>query len=134
MPDVPVAPIVGTVLNAKADGQEALALVGFVGRGEGTDVRLYPDVDFGRWMDIPAADVVTSTPLTTFNPGRLQRTVVWVDARSMLAPIFNPGAPNFAGTFAGSEISTWQLIPATRLVAAEMLDLLPHLAYDPRTT
>jgi hypothetical protein len=111
-----------------------LALVGFVGPGNGTDVRLYPDVDFGRWMDIPAADVVSHTALTTFNPGRLQRTVVWVDATTMLAPVFEQGRPDFTEAFVGSEISTWQLIPSTRLVAAEMLDLLPHLAYDPRST
>jgi hypothetical protein len=111
-----------------------LALVGFVGSGNGTDVRLYPDVDFGRWMDIPAADVVSHTALTTFNPGRLQRTVIWVDANTMLAPVFRQGRPVFTGAFVGSEISTWQLIPSTRLLAAEMLDLLPHLAYDPRST
>ena len=136
MPEVPVSPIVGEVLNTRdeVEGREAIALVGYVGvgsirDGESPDVRLYPDADFARWMDIPQDMVVTSAPLTTFGSGRLQRTMVWVDAE-----FFTEEAVDFTGTFARSEISTWPLIPATRLVAAQMLDLLPDSAHDPRSS
>ena len=44
---------------------------------------------------------------------------------------FAPGAEiNLNANFAGSAMSTWQLVPDTRLLAAQMLDLLPHLTYD----
>lgn len=137
MPEVPVSPIVGDVLDARAQADvETIALVGYVGVGIGDppDVRLYPDADFARWMDIPQAKVVTSAPLSTFGSGRLQRTVVWVHAEFILEPVFNEGAVDFTDAFVSSEISTWQLLPATRLVAAQMLDLLPSLDHDPRST
>jgi hypothetical protein len=109
--------------------KEVLALVGYVGPGRNGDVRLYSDIDVQRWMDIPQADIVGHCPLDAISSGKLGRTVVWVRQDSMFEPVFNAQSVLQAlqSNFAGSWISTWPLIPGTRMVAAEFLDLLPRL-------
>jgi hypothetical protein len=127
----PISSIVERLLkNGSNETEDVMALVGFVGPGRDGDVRLYPDIDFQRWMDIAPDDIVGSSPLTAFNPGRLDRTVVWVRRDAMMGPVFKPDSlKNFEDDFAGSWMSTWPLIPETRLVAAQILDLVPHLEY-----
>ena len=123
-PPIPPPGIVGS------DGKvrEVIALVGFEGPGEPGNARLYPDIDFQRWMDFPEEDIVARAPLTNFNPGRQGRTVIWVTQESMAREVFR-GDP-LANAFAGSRMSTWNLLPGTRFVAAELLDLVPHLRYE----
>ena len=81
-------------------------------------------------MDIPQADIVGHCPLDAISAGKLGRTVVWVRKDSMLEPVFNAQSilQALQSNFAGSWLSTWPLIPGTRMVAAEFLDLLPRLA------
>ena len=129
----PVSQLVTDVLNAAAArSEEPMALVGFVGNGAtSNEIRLYPDIDFRRWMDIPLGEILHWVPLPNLNPGRLERTVVWVTSAWLRGPVFNPAAViNLNANFAGSAMSTWQFVPDTRLLAAQMLDLLPHLTYD----
>jgi hypothetical protein len=126
---------VSDILNGLRDGESiaaVMALVGFAEAREGGGVRLYPDIDFQRWMDIPRSAIVSERPLTDFNPGRPGRTVVWVTQQWISDPVFAEGFPpdDCDPLFAGSSISIWPLLPATRLLAAELLDLVPHLRYD----
>ena len=116
--------------------KDAMALVGFAGPGEDGCFRLYPDVNYRRWLEIPDSAVVHHAPLTDFNPGRPLRRIVWVESEWLLAPMFNAGLSNqIAQEFAaGGGMSTWPMVPESRLVAAEMLDLVPHLAYDKKDT
>ena len=134
----PVSPIVELLLREDSpETKDVMALVGFVGPGRGSDVRLYPDIDLQRWMDIPVEAIVAHKPLEEVNTGRPGRTIVWVHRDAMFEPVFKPAVltePEFADLFDSSWISTWPLLPHTRLVAAEMLDLVPHLAYSRKDT
>jgi hypothetical protein len=134
----PVSPIVELLLREdSAETKDVMALVGFVGPGRGSDVRLYPDIDLQRWMDIPLEAIVAHRPLDDINSSRRGRTIVWVRRDAMFERVFKQGVLTeqaFADLFEGSWISTWPLLPETRLVAAELLDLVPHLAYSHKDT
>lgn len=130
----PTSPLVEALLKVDEetgerldDTEEVMALVGFVGPGRGDDVRLYPDLDFQRWMDFPPDDIVRSEPLAVDSTGVDGRTVVWIQREKMFEPVFREDAlVDFREDFAGSWMSTWPLIPRNRYVAAQMLDLLPY--------
>jgi hypothetical protein len=117
-----------------------MALVGFAEPPTGPEgeevVRLYPDINYQRWLDVPVAQIVAFEPLTTFNPGRLMRTVLWVDSDWMFDPVFNETAADaLNGELVDANgMSTGQLIPGSRFVAAQFLDLVPHLSYDKKDT
>ena len=134
----PVSDVIqGLLEDSGTNTMNVMALVGFVGPGRDDDVRLYPDIDFQRWLDIPRDAIRHHEPLSNFNGSRHGRMVLWVDSATMLEPMFDPDQltpATFEGAFAGSWMSTWSLVPETRLVAAEMLDLVPHLAYDKKDT
>jgi len=104
---------------------QVMALVGFVGRGRGQDVRLFPDMDFQRYMDFSPDDIIDSAPLDDGGG----RTVVWVRSDTMFQePLFSDeAAERLAELLQGSSMSTWPFIPATRYVAAQLLDLVPRL-------
>jgi hypothetical protein len=114
----------------------AMALVGFAGPGGQGCFCLYPDVNFQRWLEIPESAVVFDAPLTNFNTGRPCRRIVWVKSEWLLAPMFDDAlSDEIAQHFNdGGRMSTWPLVPGSRLVAAESLDLVPHLAYDKKDT
>jgi hypothetical protein len=116
--------------DSPTETADVMALVGYVGPGRNQDIRLYPDIDFQRWMDIARDEIVASSPLDAFNSGRLERTVVWVKTQWMMDPVFKPNAfQNIQSDFVGSWMSTWPLIPGSRYVAAQILDLLPGLTH-----
>jgi hypothetical protein len=118
--------------DSDTETEDVLALVGYVGRGRGGDVRLYPDIDLQRWMDIPPEDIVGSAPLEADQTGLPPRTVVWVRHETMYAPVFKEDSlQDFANDFAGSWLSTWPLIPQTRYVAAQVLGLVPRIPESP---
>jgi hypothetical protein len=109
---------------------EVTALVGFIGSGRGGAVRVYPDEEGQRWMDVPLERVVSYASFGEVDARRPGRTVVWVDREWMRDPVFREDAlTDFSAFFAEEDswISTWQLIPASRLVAADMLGLLADL-------
>jgi hypothetical protein len=101
--------------------EPAVALLGFVGDGrDANHIRLYPDVAYQRWMDIPTSDIVDSSEFDAQG-----RTVVWVDRDSLNQPLFTPDTIQaLDGRYAGPWISTWALIPDSRYVAAQLLDLV----------
>ena len=128
-------PIVERLLKEGSnETEDVTALVGFVGPGRDGDVRLYPDLDFQRWMDIPPEDIVASSPLDADDMGLQgnRRTVVWVKHDAMFAPVFKEDSfLDFQDDFAGSWLSTWPLLPETRYVAAQVLGLVPRLPEMP---
>ena len=109
---------------------EVTALVGFIGSGRGGAIRVYPDSEGQRWMDVPLERVVSYASIGEVDVSPNARTVVWVDREWIRDPVFREDAlTDFSEFFAEEEswISTWQLIPASRLVAADMLGLLADL-------
>ena len=114
------------------DVKDVMALVGYVGPGREDDGRLYSDAGGQRWMDIPLDQIANHAPLEEVDGSSDQpgRTIVWVQREWMNEHVFQEEAlqpADFESVFTGSWMSTWQLIPDTRMVAAEMLDLLPRL-------
>ena len=131
VPDPPPDPIVdrlGDPAN-EPDTEDVIALNGFIGPGAAGGFRIHPDRDLQRWVEVPA--IVDSQQL---NPGdALSRSVVWVDRQTMLEEIFeaSPGVSDgrlddVKRALADPPFSTWNLIPETRLAAAELLGLLPY--------
>jgi hypothetical protein len=120
-------PLVARLLKNANETEDVVALVGFVGAQREGNLRLYPDRNLQRWLEIPATNVKDSIRIDTDDPLG-GRTVIWVDRDSMTAKVFDDGAlaaleEHFEGGVDGW-MSTWQLIPDNRYVAAEMLDLL----------
>jgi hypothetical protein len=106
-------------------GQPVVALLGFADTwDQGSTLRLYPDVAYQRWMDIPTADIKAKAPYDD-----LGRTVVWVDRDSLNQPLFIDDTIELLdGRYAGAPISTWALIPDSRYVAAQLLELVAPYA------
>jgi hypothetical protein len=131
VPDPSPDPIVdrlGDPAN-QPDTEDVLALNGFIGPGAAGGFRIHPDRDLQRWLEVSA--IVDSQPV---NPGdELSRSVVWVDRRIMLEEIFEESPGVSDGRLGAARealenppFSTWNLIPETRLAAAELLGLLPY--------
>ena len=107
--------------------EDVVALIGFVGVQRDGHVVLHPDVDYQRWLAIPADDVVDSEDV----PDGGGRSVVWVKHSAMQQHVFNENVlETLDQQFEHGSMSTWPLIPDTLYVAAGMLDLLPR---DPET-
>lgn len=111
------------------DTEDTVALVGYVGSGRNGTIRIHPDRNLQRWLEVPA--VVDSQRIDPNDA--LSRSVIWVDREMMLQEIFadaegaNDGRlPNVADVLADVPFSTWNLIPETRLEAARLLNLRPH--------
>lgn len=103
--------------------EDVVALIGFVGVPRDDHVVLHPDVDYQRWLAIPADDVVDSEPA----PDSGGRTLVWVKHSAMEEHIFNEDVlSTLDQQFEHGAMSTWPLIPGTFYIAAAMLDLLAH--------
>ncbi len=123
-------PIVGRLRKPDSpDVEDAISLVGYVGPGANGAIRVYDGRDLARWLEVPA--ILDSQPLT---PGdELSPSVVWVERRTMLEPLFEspPGEDDGridAATEALGDVpfSTWNLIPETRYISARMLGLIPY--------
>ena len=104
----------------------AVALVGFAEWWDPDNLRLYPDHAYQRWMEIPKTDIRAKAQYDDVG-----RTVVWVDRDSLNEPLFQDGTiEQLDQMYAGAPISTWALIPATRFVAADLLDLIAPYGGD----
>jgi hypothetical protein len=112
--------------------EPAVALLGFVGAGrDDRHIRLYPDIAYQRWMDVAKDDILDSAPFVSETNAADGRTVVWVDRDNLNEPLFGDDAiETLNGQFTGPWISTWALIPDSRYVAAELLDLLAPWARE----
>ena len=128
----PTSAIIEALLDESGNTKDVMALVGYVGPGRGEDVRVYSDRDGQRWMDVPLEQIAHHAPLEDVESGPVApgQSVVWVQREWMNGHVFQEEALNpsdFEELFVDSWMSTWQMIPDTRMVAAEMLDLLPRL-------
>jgi hypothetical protein len=122
--------ILEPLVTEDLETKDVMALVGFVGPGREGNIRLYPDVDCQRWMDVAQDEIVANSPLHAGPTGRLERRIVWVNREWMLDDVFKENVfQDIQNNFAGSWISIWPLIPGSRYVAAQMLDLLPRLTH-----
>jgi hypothetical protein len=124
------SPIVKALLKegSSDETKDVVALIGFVGPGRNGDVRLFPDLEFQRWMDVPTNAIVGHHALDSDDIRLTGRTVVWVKHEWVFEPVFKEDSlVDFADDFTGSWISTWPLIPHDRFVAAQLLDLVPSL-------
>lgn len=111
--------------GSDTETEDVIALVGFVGTGPSGCVRLFsPESQLQRYMDLAVGEIVDSRPV---DPGdELSPTLVWVTRATMVEPMFTPEALTaLEAEFTGCGISTWPLVPDTRLVAASLLNLLP---------
>jgi hypothetical protein len=116
IPDPPPDPIVGRLGDPanEPDTEDVIALNGFIGPGAAGAVRVHPDRDLQRWVEVPA--IVDSQQV---NPGdELSRSVVWVDRQMMLEDLFegDPGESdgrlqNVKRELGDVPFSTWNLIP-----------------------
>jgi hypothetical protein len=103
------------------DTEDAVRLVGFVGEGR-QGFRIHPDRELQRWLEVPA--IIHSQPLDPEDAS--SRSEVWVDRQTMIESIFsNEQADQLDAALEPAPLSTWNLIPETRLAAAAMLRLLP---------
>jgi hypothetical protein len=125
------SPIVTRLQQEGLDETDVMALVGFVGEGRGGDVRMYSDIGLQRWMDIPEGAIFASSPIDGDRTGLPGRSVVWVRKETMLEPVFKETSLiDFTADFEGSWMSVWPFIPDTRLLAAQILGLVPRLSDD----
>ena len=113
-----------TKAGSENETEDVVALIGYVGAGQEGHVRLYPELDLNRWLDVPAGDIVDSTPVAA-GDALGDRTVIWVRREAMLAPIFKDTVLDaLDAELDGAGMSTWPLVPGSRYVAAELLDLI----------
>jgi hypothetical protein len=121
--------------------EDVVSLVGFVGPREPEGpVRLYADEDGQRYMDIPFEDFIDAEPVPYDERGR---TRIYVKRDLMVANTF--GDPqtqqmqvvqSLQDSIDGPTMSVWQFLPQNRLVAAEMLGMVPRdewSGYEPET-
>jgi hypothetical protein len=112
-----------TKAGSENETEDVVALIGYVGTGQEGHVRLYPELDLNRWLDLPAGDIVDSVPVA--GDALRDRTVVWVRREAMLAPMFKDTVLDaLEAELEGAGMSTWPLVPGSRYVAAELLDLV----------
>jgi hypothetical protein len=118
-PDPTPNEIVERLQRSDGETEDVIALIGFIGPRWDDHFRLYPDAGYQRWLAIPADAIMDSAPAGD------GRTLVWVTGDAMRAEMFTDNAlPALDREFApGGGMSTWNLLPETRYVAAGMLDL-----------
>ena len=115
--------------------EDTIALIGFVRPGElppeGEDpeqrraLRISPDSEGQRWLDIPIDAVVDRQQIEPGN--ELTRSVVWANKPVLMQEMFSEQqGGQIAEALSGAPLSTWNLLPETRLVAAYLLNLIPH--------
>jgi hypothetical protein len=115
--------------------EDTIALIGFVVPTEVPPeepeseqqpvLRISPDTEGQRWLEIPFDDVIDRQQI---DPGNaLTRSVVWARRTAMMQPILDEQQGSAVEeALTGVPVSTWNLIPETRLVAAYLLSLIPY--------
>ena len=125
-PNPPPDPVVERLRKAGSDNEseDVLALVGYVGPGRPGHLRMHPDRDLRRWLEIPEGDILDSARVNLDDPLG-GRTMVWVNRDAMQLPLFSDNVlAALEAEFEHGAMSTWPLIPDSLQVAAEILDLL----------
>jgi hypothetical protein len=128
-PDPDPNPIVSRLIREGSETEDVVALIGFLGPvtddSAASHRRIYPDLFYQRWLELPTNVILDSAPIDADAPGG--RTVVWVKREAMRAPIFNPDIAVdelIAEHFVDGGMSTWSFLPDSRYDAARMLNLL----------
>jgi hypothetical protein len=133
IPSPPDDPIVDRLRKPNSrDVEDVISLTGYVGPGrDESRLRIFADLDLARWIEVPASAVVDSQPL--YPDDQLSPSIVWVERRVMLEPVFEDAQGNDDGRIDAAAaalgdvpFSTWNLIPETRYIAARLLDLIPY--------
>jgi hypothetical protein len=116
-------------LVALLDSFDVVSLVGYVGEGRTPSgysqpsLRIHPDRNLQRWLEIPRDKVIHSQQIDSEDT--LTRSIVWVDHSTMVEPILSEeDVDAVAAALEPAPLSTWNLIPNTRLVAANLLGLI----------
>jgi hypothetical protein len=99
----------------------SVVLTGYVDDPDGDPLRISPDRDDERWLEVPKDDVISIKAA----PNRLSS--VEVKGEIMFKDIFDEKVVRrVEEALAGAPISTWNLIPEDRITAAGLLDLVPY--------
>jgi hypothetical protein len=99
----------------------SVVLTGYVDDPDGEPLRIRPDRDDERWLEVPKADVISIEPA----PNGLSS--VEVKRQIMVEDIFDEDVVrSVEEALAGAPISTWNLIPENRITAAALLELVPY--------
>ena len=111
--------------NTVNETEDVISLVGFpAAREQAGPLRLFADEDLQRYMDIPDDGFVHAEPLPDDDRGRWR---VYVTRATMIETAFDEDAPGeLDGMLHGAGMSTWAFLPENRLVAADLLGLLPR--------
>jgi hypothetical protein len=117
-------PLVVRLTSTGNDVEDVISLVGFVGLEADGNRRIFADAGLQRYLDIPATDLIHAEELPEEEGGRMR---VYVRREAMNAAIFDDGTLEaLEGKILGARMSTWQFLPENRIVAAEVLGLLPR--------
>lgn len=109
-----------------AETEDVISIVGFVGtRDPDGPLRLFADEEGQRYLDIPFDHLVDSEPVPYDDRGR---TRVFVKRGLMTDNAFEAEdvLPALEEKLLGPPMSLWQFLPQNRLVAADMLGMLPE--------
>ncbi len=92
---------------------------------ESPTLRIGPDLEGQRWLAIPFDKVIDRQQT---EPGsEFTRSVVWVKRDVMMEPIFTGEQSDLLEeALAGAPLTTWNLVPETRLAAAYLLNLIRY--------
>jgi hypothetical protein len=133
VPNPTADPIVARLADPanQPDVADVIELVGYIGPGRPGNLRIFPDRKLQRWLEVAEGAVVDSQRIEPGN--ELSRSAIWVDRQTMLEEIFEaaPGQSDgrldeVARVLADVPFSTWNLIPETRLDAADLLGLIAY--------
>jgi hypothetical protein len=116
-------------LVALLDSFDVVSLIGYVGEGRTPEgdtqpsVRIHPDRNLQRWLEVPRDKVIHSQQVDS--ESTLTRSIVWVDHSTMVDPILSEdGFDAVEAALGDAPLSSWNLIPYSRLVAARLLGLI----------
>lgn len=133
VPNPTADPIVARLADPanQPDVADVIELVGYIGPGRPGNLRIFPDRKLQRWLEVAEGAVVDSQRIEPGN--ELSGSAIWVDRQTMLEEIFEaaPGQSDgrldeVARVLADVPFSTWNLIPETRLDAADLLGLIAY--------
>jgi hypothetical protein len=126
-PDPDPDPLVTRLTRTGNETEDMVALVGYIGPLQGGFRRIYADHHLQRWLEIPDGKIVDSVRIDT-DDELGGRTVIWVRRDAMTTEVFHAGVLEAMESYFAEEhggMSTWPLVPDNRLVAADLLGLLP---------
>jgi hypothetical protein len=96
----------------------SVVLTGYVDDPDGDPLRISPDRDDERWLEVPKASVISIEPANGLSSVEVEREIMTED-------IFDEEkVGRVQEVLADAPISTWNLIPEDRITAAGLLELV----------